>query len=366
MDGIDTRAPPPRWPWIAAAWTAVALIDASQTVLPMRALGIHRDWVGPATTSALIWLPWALATPLVIRIGRRYPPTRSTRAPGWIAHLGAIMAIGLIYAGWYVMLETLLNPPSQTPAPGPFVKAWMARFFYGQLFTVLLYAFVLTVDYALESRQRMARQQMESAQLSEQLHKAQLDALRRQIEPHFMYNSLNAIAGLVRDNRNPAAVEMIVALSEFLRGAAVDSNQAQVALEQEVQYLQRYLEIEKARFAERLLVTLDIPAELLAARVPILILQPLVENAIKHGISKRTQGGALEVRASRSGSLLSLSVANDGPPLRGDWENQGTGIGMSNLRTRLQIMYGGAFELHLRNRATGGVQALIRLPFVDA
>lgn len=362
MDGRDTRAPPPRWPWIAAAWTGVALIDASQTVLPMRALGIHRDWVGPAATSALIWLPWALATPLVIRLGRRYPPTRGTPARGWMMHLGAIIVIGLIYAGWYAMLEILLDSQGRATPPGPFLNLWMARFFYGQLFTVLLYGFVLTIDYALESRQRMARQQMESARLSEQLHKAQLEALRRQIEPHFMYNSLNAISGLVRDNRNGAAVEMIVALSEFLRGAAVESNQAQVALEEEVRYLQQYLQIEKARLAERLLVTLDIPAGLLPARVPILILQPLVENAIKHGISKRAQGGALQVAASCSNGMLSLSVDNDGPPLSMDWESESIGIGISNLRTRLQIMYGNAFELHLRNRAAGGVQALVSLP----
>ena len=343
----------------------VALIDASQTVLPMRALGVHHGWIGPAATSTLIWLPWALVTPLVIRIGRRYPPTRTTSALGWMAHLGAIIMIGLTYAGWYAMLEILLNPWSQTPLPGPFVQLWMTRFFYGQLFTVLLYAFVLTIDYALESRQRMARQQMESARLSEQLHKARLEALRRQVEPHFMYNSLNAISGLVRDNRNGAAVEMIVALSEFLRGAAVDSNQAQVSLEREVQYLQQYLEIEKARFAERLLVNLDIPAELLAARVPILILQPLVENAIKHGISQRTQGGSIQVTAASSSGMLRISVDNDGPPVSSDWQSQGIGIGMSNLRTRLQIMYGGAFELHLLNRDTGGVQALVCLPLVE-
>ena len=210
----------------------------------------------------------------------------------------------------------------------------------------------------------MARQQMEAARLSEQLQRAQLDALQRQIEPHFMYNTLNAISGLVRDNRNAAAVEMIVALSEFLRGAVVDSKRAQVALEQEVQYLRQYLEIQKARFAERLQVTLDIPAELLSAQVPILILQPLVENAIKHGISKRAQGGAIQVTAASYNGTLSLSVDNDGPSLSPDWDTRCTGIGISNLRNRLQIMYGGAFDLHLRNRDMGGVQALVSLPLV--
>lgn len=364
MDGIATRAAPPRWSWIAAVWTGVGLIDASQTVFPMRALGIHQDWVRQFIALVLVWLPWALATPWAIRLGRRYPPTRSTLPLGWVVHFCAVTAIGMSYAAWSATLEILLNPHSETPPPADFMKLWLPKFFFGQLSTLVLYAFVLTIDYLLTSRERIAHQQMEAARLSEQLHRARLDALRRQVEPHFVYNSLNAISGLVRDNRNAAAVEMIVALSEFLRGAAVDSNHAQVALEQEVRYLQQYLEIQRMRFAERLQVTLDIPAELLPAQVPILILQPLVENAIKHGISKRTQGGALQVTAASSNGTLSLSVGNDGPSLPADWETRCNGIGLSNLRTRLELMYGGTFELHLRNRTTGGVQALVSLPLV--
>ena len=364
MDGIATRAAPPRWSWIAAVWTGVGLIDAGQTVFPMRALGIHQDWVRPFITLVLLWLPWALATPWVIRLGRRYPPTRSTAALGWVAHFCAVTAIGMIFAAWSTTLEIGLNPHDQVPPPDDFLKLWLPKFFYGQLSTLVLYAFVLTIDYVLTSRERMAHQQIEATRLSEQLHRARLDALRRQVEPHFVYNSLNAISGLVRDNRNAAAVEMIVALSEFLRGAAVDSNHPQVALEQEVRHLQQYLEIQRMRFAERLQVIVDVPAELLPAQVPILILQPLVENAIKHGIAQRAQGGALQVTAASSNGRLSLSVGNDGPSLPVDWEARCTGIGLSNLRTRLELMYGGAFEFHLCNRSTGGVQASVSLPLV--
>jgi two-component system, LytTR family, sensor kinase len=245
--------------------------------------------------------------------------------------------------------------------PRAALPASLPRFFYGQLSFLVLYAFILTIDYVLESRQRIARQTMEAARLNEQLHRARLEALRRQIEPHFLYNSLNAISGLVRDNRADDAVEMIVALSEFLRGAAVESNQAQVSLQQELEYLGQYLQIQKARFPERLQVSLDIPAELLHVQVPILILQPLVENAIKHGISKRVQGGAIQVSARYDDGHLKLSVANDGPPLSSAWETGSAGIGISNLRTRLEIMYGGAFELKLLDRAAGGVQASVSL-----
>jgi two-component system LytT family sensor kinase len=129
-----------------------------------------------------------------------------------------------------------------------------------------------------------------------------------------------------------------------------------------VEYLQRYLEIQKVRFAERLQVSVDVPAELLPVQVPNLVLQPLVENAIKHGVAKRAEGGAIRVAASRANERLSLSVYNDGPALRTDWATSRVGIGLSNLRTRLQILYGTRFELSLRNVSTGGVEVLVSLP----
>jgi LytS/YehU family sensor histidine kinase len=182
------------------------------------------------------------------------------------------------------------------------------------------------------------------------------------MEPHFMFNTLNAISGLIRDNRNDDAVSMIVGLSEFLRRAADDSSRPQVALAEEVEYLQRYLDIQKVRFAERLQVSVDVPAELLPVQVPNLILQPLVENAIKHGIAKRAGGGAIRVAVSRSNDRLSLRVYNDGPGLPADWAASRVGIGLSNLRTRLQILYGTGFELNLCNLDTGGVEVLVSLP----
>jgi two-component system, LytTR family, sensor kinase len=364
MESAAKRVRAARWPWIVAVWTGVGVINASQTVFPMHAVGMHHAWVSLFLTLMLVWLPWALATPLVVRLGRQFPPRRAIASLGWLIHLGAMTAIGLSSAAWSALLEILLNPWAQSPPPDSFMEKWLSTFCYGQLTTAVLYAFILTIDYVLESRHRMARQKMEAVQLSEQLYKAQLDALRRQIEPHFVYNSLNAVAGLIRDGRSDAAVEALVALSEFLRGAAEDSNRPQVPLEQEVHSLRRYLEIQKARFAERLQVTVDIPAELLPARVPSLILQPLVENAIKHGIAKRVQGGAIEVTAASSNGTLSLCVGNDGPPLSGDWETRRTGIGIANLHTRLKIMYGTGFELSLRNRDTGGVEALVSLPLL--
>jgi two-component system, LytTR family, sensor kinase len=367
---MDTQTGQPRgvdWPWIGAIWGVIGLIDACETVFPMHAQGMHHNWVSLFFTLMIVWLPWALATPLVIRLGRRFPPTRTSGFSTWVLHVTAAIGIGLVFSAWYALLETLLNPWAVDAASrGTFTFLWLQKFYSSVTTSLVLYAFVLVIDYALQSRARIARQQTEAAQLGEQLSRAQLDALRRQIEPHFMFNALNSIAALVRDNRNDDAVEMIVSLSEFLRHAAQDSTRPQVPLAQEVQHLRQYLEIQKARFAQRLQVTLTIPPELLNAQVPSLILQPLVENAIKHGISNRSQGGEIQVAAAQAGGMLELRVGNDGPCLPADLEKKSVGIGIANLRNRLQLMYGSGFELHLRNQAAGGVEVSISLPLVGA
>jgi len=181
-----------------------------------------------------------------------------------------------------------------------------------------------------------------------------------------MYNTLNSIAGLVREQRGDAAVSMIVGLSEFLRRASEDSHRALVTLAEEVEYLQRYLDIQKVRFGERLQVSVDVPAELLSAQVPNLLLQPLVENAIKHGIAKRVVGGAVRVAGTRRDGRLHLSVYNDGPGLHEDWHSTRTGVGIGNLRTRLQILHGNESGLDLRRADAGGVEVVVTLPFREA
>jgi len=218
----------------------------------------------------------------------------------------------------------------------------------------------------VDARGRITRQATETARLNEELSRAQLAALRRQIEPHFMYNTLNSITGLVRDQKSEAAVSMIVGLSEFLRRASEDSHRSQVTLAEEVEYLQRYLDIQRVRFGERLQVTMDIPAELLRAQVPYLLLQPLVENAIKHGISKRVVGGTVRVAGACRNGNLCLSVYNDGPTLLKDWQATHTGVGIGNLRTRLQILHGSESGLELKRADVDGVEVVVTLPFMEA
>jgi two-component system, LytTR family, sensor kinase len=225
-----------------------------------------------------------------------------------------------------------------------------------------LYGAILLVSHVLDSRERLALQQTETARLNEQLSKAQLNALRQQIEPHFLFNTLNAIAGLVREKQNDAAVNMIAGLSDFLRRVLDDANRQQVPLEEELDFALKYLDIQKVRFAERLQVSVSVPKELFPAPVPSLILQPMVENAVKHGIAKRVHGGAIRIAALRSNGKLTLSVYNDGPSLPVGWEDSRSGIGISNVRTRLQGLYGEAFEFNVRNHEPGGVEVSLSVP----
>lgn len=364
----DARAPvyPISWLWIAAIWTAGGLFDASQTVLIARAEGHHNAALLSLFVIELVsWLPWPLATPFIISLARRYPILPGFNGRAVAIHFAAVVIITAVAEAWSAELQVLFDPWGHRKPP-TFVDTWTTNLLYQALIFLIAYALILTLTYVVDARARIQRQTVEAAQLNDELSRAQLAALRRQIEPHFVYNALNAIAGLVRDRRNDAAVDMIVGLSEFLRRASDDSHRAQVTLAEEVEYLKRYLDIQKVRFGERLRISLDIPAELLDAKVPNLLLQPLVENAIKHGISKRVAGGAVHIAGATQDGALSLSVYNDGPCSREDLDATRTGVGIGNLRTRLKILHGDRSGLRLQRADADGFEVVVTLPLQEA
>jgi LytS/YehU family sensor histidine kinase len=331
----------------------------------MHADGKHQPWLPVFATDFVSWLPWALATPLVIAVARRYPIFRGISVGRICAHLAAFAAVSAVTETWSTGLQMVFNPWGYPQRP-TFVDTWTMMCLYQIVTFLIAYALIVTVTFVMDAKASMARQMTEAARLNEELSKAQLAALRRQIDPHFLYNTLNSIAGLVRDQLNDAAVSMIVGLSEFLRRSSEDSHRSQVALQEEVEYLQRYLDIQKVRFGERLQVSVDIPEQLLRAQVPNLLLQPLVENAIKHGIAQRVAGGTVRVAGACHDNRLCLSVYNDGPNLPTDWEAAPTGVGIRNLRTRLQILHGDESELRLRRANSAGVEVVVILPFREA
>lgn len=349
------------WKWIAVLWTGFALANATQIVAGMRAVGMQHAWTRLFLTVFASWIVWALATPFVLLLGRRFPPTQWRSARVWAIHFAACIAVGGIYGLWAAALQMALQP-WQVMQVTQFGKTAF-YVFYGEFHLFLiLYASILVVDYMLESAQRLSQRETEAARLGEQLSRAQLDALRRQLEPHFFFNTLNAVAGLVREHRNDDAVSMIAGLSDLLRRVLDESGKQEVSLGEEMEFLETYLEIQKTRFADRLQVSLDVPQEFHNARVPSLILQPMVENAIEHGIGSRAAGGAIRIGAVRNNGFLTLSVYNEGPRIPENWEEQRTGVGIANVQARLRSLYGPESHLDIRNRGEG-VEVQFSVPY---
>lgn len=347
--------------WIAALWGAGGLFDAGQTVLFMHAMGRHQLWL-IFVTELVSWLPWVLATPLIIGLARRYTIFPRPSLNGVVAHVSAYIVVGLAAEAWFAALQVLFNPWEYSEA-STFASAWRSSLLIQFLTYLVVYALILGFTSWIDARERRAHETLETARLNAALSKSQLTALRQQIEPHFMFNTLHSITGLVRDRENEAAVSMIVGLSEFLRRGLEDSQRSQVSLGEEIEYLQRYVELQKLRFGERLQVNIDVAPELSAARVPSLLLQPLVENAIKHGISKRAAGGTIRVSGARANGTLHLCVYNDAADSPIGWGTTRTGVGLGNLRARLKILHGEAAQLELKPTEASGVEVTLRLPF---
>jgi LytS/YehU family sensor histidine kinase len=192
-----------------------------------------------------------------------------------------------------------------------------------------------------------------------------LQALKMQLQPHFLFNTLNAIAALVRKNENKAATDMLAGLSDLLRLSLENVGAQEISLKQELEFLERYLEIERIRFKDRLQVRMHVAPETLEARVPNLILQPLVENAIRHGIASRSAAGVIEIRAEREGERLRLQIKDNGPGFPGE-EPINRGVGLTNAMARLQRLYGAAQSLVFNNAPEGGAVVTLEIPFARA
>jgi two-component system LytT family sensor kinase len=353
------------WVLICAVWGTLGFMEGIQTIITMYAQGMQHSWFTLLFTQTIAWAPWAVATPLIIYLARRFRPIKVLPLSTWLVHLAAVIALTVMTAAWQTSLEHIFHPWAPQEPHRTFGAALILALQGGMVYSIVIYALALVAAFLLDSRLRLAKEIADGARLNEQLSMARLDALRHQIEPHFIFNALNATAGLVREGRNDDAVRMIVGVSEFLRRVSREVKDHQVALSQEMEFLERYLEIQKVRFTDRLGVTLQVPPELHDAQIPTLLLQPIVENALKHGIAKRVQGGQIRVVATNSGGRLRIRIYNDGPQLEPNWEVGRGGIGLANLRTRLKLLYGSDFELRMENESAG-VQVSVSVPYRKA
>lgn len=349
--------------WIPLWWLGLALFDATKTAAVMRAEGMHHNWPVLFAIEALSWLPWAVATWLIIALVRRLrsaPP-----AVTWSAHALTALCVNATFAAWTTFLVVTFRPFG-ADYPAQAFPNFVSGFTDNLLTTIAFYALILTINSFLDSRERLVKQNTELAQLNERLAQAQLNALRCQIEPHFLFNALNAIAGLIRERRAGEAIGMLVSLSDFLRRTLSESDRQEVPLSEELDFVNHYLATQKVRFADRLQLSVDVPKELEDAAIPNLILQPLVENAIMHGIAKRKEGGAVRIAASSQDSRLHISVSNDGPPLGPGWQSVSAGVGVTNVRARLKALYGDAASFVMHPRSLGGVEVAISVPLRTA
>jgi LytS/YehU family sensor histidine kinase len=222
-----------------------------------------------------------------------------------------------------------------------------------------LYFVIVSVRELERRRQEVERERQQAVVAQSLAREAQLRALRYQLNPHFLFNALNAVSTLVLEGRSEAAATMLARLADFLR-ATLEDTEAEVTLERELALVDRYLAIERARWQERLQVSLQAAPEVLDAVVPALLLQPLVENAVRHGVARRRQGGRVEVWAEAAASRLRLRVRDDGPGAP-DGGAPALGFGLANTQERLRHLFGDDFDLRLRSTA-GGAEVVVEMP----
>ncbi len=353
-----------RLPPLMLVWAVPGLIAASQNYIYAQT----KDPTYPFSRALMMQLPpwqyWALATPLVLALGRRWRLERGVWPRSLAVHLPAFAAFMLPHVLLVYFVSRAAREPWYLENPlSQLLPMMLSKFVVTDL---LIYGSILSVGYAFEYHRRYREGELAQSQLETRLVHAQLDALRAQLHPHFLFNTLNAISVLVRKQDTAGSIRMLTGVSELLRMALNNTGRQQVPLHEDLDFLERYLDIEQTRFPDRLQVVRAIDPATLGALVPSLILQPLVENAIKHGVATRSGAGQVELRAAREGARLVLEVLDDGPGLAPGWGAHDGCIGVANVRERLHQLYGREQTFTLENRPGGGVRARLELPFQPA
>lgn len=355
-DEAAGRRPLVKWGLIAAGWTLFGLFFASQSIAVRAYDGRPLSVGGTVASWLLCAYLWLALTPLVLRLARRFPLERRSWHRNLLAHVAAGVLLSLLQLAAYSWIASRLAQRS-------FFEAFRNIFVGDFHFDLLTYSAIVGLSHALDYYRKYRERELRASQLETKLAQAQLDALRMQLHPHFLFNTLNSISVLMAEDVR-AAQSMLARLSDLLRASLEKTGAHEVALHDELEFLESYLEIEQTRFQDRLTVRMEIDPAALDARVPNLILQPLVENAIRHGIAPRARAGVVLIRAARENGVVRLAVADDGAGLGSARpEDLMKGIGLSNTRSRLEQLYGAAHRFEMRERDGGGLEVSIEIPF---
>jgi two-component sensor histidine kinase len=309
------------------------------------------------------WYLWAVYAPLVAWLSKSYPIERGRVIFRSAMHCGIAVVMSLVHTGSRFGFQPAIRElgPSDPHSQWNVLSSLAVLELPVHLF---LYWAILGGTLLLQYYRRLRERELAATRLNAQLVDARMQALRMQLNPHFLFNALNSIAMLVRDAKREAAVNTLERLSDLLRYVLDDSARQEVALKRELEFIERYLAIEKIRFQDRLEVQIDVDHNTLDAMVPNLVLQPIVENAIRHGIANRAATTTVTLGARKVGGALRLRVSDDGPGFRGTASVHGRpGVGISNTRRRLVHLYGERASLDVADAASGGAAVTITLPF---
>lgn len=361
-----------KWLVVFVCWTALALVFASQSYFYGIVTGEDKDWSRVFWWTLADWYLWALLSPAIFWLARHYRFESGALAKSFSVHAAAAVFFSLAH----LILQSLFERAtgwSKFAGNDLFLTTFLFLFFKKIHLNLLTYAALVGISHAVrlyrnnqERKAEAHRLEAEKHHLAAQLAGAELSALQMQLNPHFLFNALNTLSEMIHQNPK-AADKMVARLGDLLRLSLERGRRAEVTLEKELEFLRKYLEIEELRFHDRLSVSYDVPPEVLDAQVPNLILQPLVENAVKHGVAAVPGKGSIKISASREQDKLKLAVRDNGAGLASDWENSDPGqrerIGISNTRARLRQLYDGGSSFEIKTAATGGTEVKIEIPF---
>ena len=345
-----------------AGATFLGAFSASQQYIAFNLQGEKVPLIGALIWALPFWYLWALLTPFVVWLARRIPLVRVHWVSKVAGHLVIATILSFAHSAVIVSIQVGLQPAASGETfQQPFWQLLVSFAAYELSLNLLAYGAIVGITYAFDFYRRFKEREVAATQLSAQLSQAQLRALRMQLNPHFLFNTMNTIAMLVRKQESEEAVRTLAGLSDLLRYVLEDTRTHEVPLRQELEFVERYLAIEQIRFADRLEISIDADPDTLDAHVPNLLLQPIVENAIRHGIARRAAASLVQVTARKLDENLLLTVRDDGPGLAAGRLTEGVGLG--NSRARLRQLYGELQSLELRDLQPQGTIATITLPF---
>jgi two-component system LytT family sensor kinase len=348
----------------ASIWIAPAILAMVQQVLEGRLEGSPAPPLRDLLFSGGDWLVYAVLTPPIFFLVRRWPIAGPRAGPRVILHLAFALLFCVAWAVCGKLLQLMIGLFIDRRAleQGLAFRDWIGWILITLPFGVVVYVCVAGMAHAIRYFTEVTEREVQVARLSEQLSGARFAALQAQVNPHFLFNTLNTIAVRARDGDTTGTVRMVEQLSEMLRRTLSRHRANEVRLDEELDLVRQYLAIEQARFSDRLVPRFEIDAGLDAAAIPSFAVQHLMENAIRHGIARRSGAGAVTIRARRVGDALEVSVQDDGAGID-ERKTPAAGGGIANTRERLRGLYGESASLRVEPAQPSGTVAILRVPF---